>query len=103
MAMSAEQIAYVQLSTTATADIINGSTATFSNKRIAIPPTDFGSLQKQDFKVFLNNRRIPDLHIDSITQVGGNIDVVVDVAEYLQIPDAVLEEDDEVMLIGKFS
>ena len=103
MAMSTEQITFVQLSTSAVADSLNGSVATFNNSTIATPPIDFPQLRKKDFKVFLNNRRIPDAYVLEITQNGSNIDVTVNVAGFLEITDATFESDDEVLLIGKFS
>ena len=101
--MTSSQIEYIQLSTSAIADVLTGNIATFTNRTIATPPIDFRNLQKRDFKVYLNNRRIPDLYVDYVNQVGSNIDVLVNVAEFLDIPNAIFEEDDEVMLIGKFS
>jgi hypothetical protein len=103
MAMTAAQRAYLQLNSTAIADSFSGSKATFLNKTIATPPEDFSKAKKDHFGVYLNNRRLPGEYVDSIYQVGANIEVTVDIASFLGIPGAEIEEGDEILLTGKFS
>jgi len=103
MGMTAEQVSFVQLNTSAIADSVSGTTATFTGRTFATPPADFPSIRKSDFKVFLNNRRIPNTQVSSIVQNGSDIVVNINVASFLDIPGAVFESDDEVLLVGKFS
>jgi len=57
----------------------------------------------QDFEVYINGRRVPASQVTSITQVGVDIVVVLDVAGFFEQVGAVLESTDEVLLIGKFT
>lgn len=103
MAMSGIEAAFIQLNTSATADSVDGLVATFNNRTIATPPTGFPTIKIKDFEIYLNNRRIANSHIYSIAQNGTNIDVTVNVASFLDLPGAVFENDDEVLMIGKFT
>jgi len=103
MAMSASEVTYLQLNTSAIADSVSNSTATFNNRTLATPPSGFGSLSTRDFEVYLNNRRIPNTYVTSVTQNGLDIKVTVNVAGFLDITGAIFENDDEVLLVGKFT
>lgn len=103
MASSSEEIAYITTNSSAIADSIDGSVATFENKTILVSPPGFRNTKLTDFKVHLNNRIIPLQMVNYIRQEGPHIKVSVDIAKYLEIPNAVLEEGDEVLLTGKFS
>lgn len=95
--MTAEQIAYVGLQSTALADTKTASSATFLNKTIATPPAGFPTLTPQDFQIFINGVAVPTNNITSITQVGSDIIVAfVDLGFSL-------DSLDQVLLVGKFS
>ena len=95
--MTAEQIAYVGLQSTALANTVASTTATFTNKTIATPPTGFPEITKQDFQVFINGVAIPTENITSISQ--SNSDIVVAFTNL----GFVLDSTDQVLLVGKFS
>lgn len=103
MSISLAEAAYIQLNSSAIADNVSGNTATFVNKTIATPPPGFPPVRARDFEVYINNRRVPTSQVSSITQNGNDISVVINVASFLEIPSAVFESDDEVLLIGKFN
>jgi hypothetical protein len=95
--MTAEQIAYVGLQSTALANTVASNTATFLNKTIATPPLGFPSITIQDFQVFINGVAIPTDNITSIVQSGSDIVVTfVDLG-------FTLDSSDQVLLVGKFS
>jgi hypothetical protein len=95
--MTAEQITYVGLQSTALADTETSDSATFLNKTIATPPLEFPSLTKQDFQVFINGVAIPSDNITSIIQSGSNIVVTFSNLGFT------LDTSDQVLLVGKFS
>lgn len=95
--MTAEQITYVGLQSTALANIVASSSATFTNKTIATPPAGFPSLTKQDFQVFINGVAIPIDNMVSITQSGSDIVVAFTDLGFT------LDSSDQVLLVGKFS
>ena len=101
--MTSAEIVYVSLRNATIANSKSGSTATFTNRTIATPPTGFVAITTKDFEVYINGRRVPDSQITSVTQVGANIDVVLDVAGFFEQAGAVLQTVDEVLLIGKFN
>ena len=101
--MTAEEIVYVSLRNATIANSKSGSTATFTNRTIATPPSGFAAITTKDFEVYINGRRVPDSQITSVTQVGANINVVLDVAGFFEQAGAVLQTVDEVLLIGKFN
>lgn len=101
--MTAEEIAYVSLRNTAIASTLSGTTATFSSKTIATPPSGFSAVTKEDFEVYINGRRVPSTQITSISQSGSDIQAIIDVAGFFEESGAVFESTDEVLLIGKFS
>ena len=103
MGMLSSEAAFIQLNTSAIADSKNGNVATFNNKTIASSPTGFPSVKARDFEVYLNNRRIANSYVLSVVQNGSNIDVTVNVAGFLDLPGALFENDDEVLLVGKFT
>lgn len=95
--MTVEQIAYVGLQSTALADTIASTTATFTDKIIATPPPGFFAIEKQDFQVFINGVAIPSDNITSITQSSAGIVVTFTSLGFT------LEETDQVLLVGKFN
>jgi hypothetical protein len=101
--MTAEEIVYVSLRNATIANSKSGSTATFTNRTIVTPPSGFAAITTKDFEVYINGRRVPDSQITSVTQVGANIDVLLDVAGFFEQAGAVLQTVDEVLLIGKFN
>lgn len=94
-------IDYLNTTITKKADVVTVSTSTFNNATIKQPPTSsqLPPTSKTDFKVFVNGVNVPDIHIVSISQVGANVVLTVNVStlEYN------LETDDEVVLVGKFN
>lgn len=103
--MTAQEIAFVQLKNTAIADILSGQVATFTGKIIATPPAGFSALSAADFEVYINGRRVPSSQVTSIAQspTGTAIEATVDIAAFMVTPGAVFENDDEVVLVGKFN
>lgn len=101
--MTAQEILYVALKNAAVAASKLNSTATFTNVTIATPPPGFAAIATTDFEVFINGRRVPTSQVTSVSQVGSDIEVVVDVAGFFDQAGAVFEATDEVLLIGKFS
>ena len=103
MAMSSTEASFLRLNSSAIANSVSSLTAIYNSKTIATPPTGFPAIDKYDFEVYLNNRRVPTPQVTSIVQNGANIEVTLNVAAFLGIPGAELESDDEVLLIGKFN
>ena len=106
--MKAEEIAYVQLNNTTIADSVSGVVASFSGTVFASVPSGFAALTKNDFEVYINGRRVPVQQISSISQAGTDIsnyaiEVTVDTAAFFEQAGAVLENEDEVVLVGKFN
>jgi|TARA_R100000084_G_C4653727_1_gene151469 hypothetical protein len=98
VSMTAEQISYVSLNTTAVANSISGTnTAVFNGKTIATPPSGF-TLGQEGFAVYINNTYIPNSQ-RTVSQVSSNIHVVFTTNDMGYI----LNSDDEVVLTGKFS
>ena len=67
------------------------------------PPAGFSGPSITDFEVYINGRRVPNSQINSIVQSGNDIVVTVDVPAFLETPGAIFEQDDQVLLIGKFN
>ena len=101
--LSTEDITYLTLKNAAIADSKSGSSATFTGRIIATPPTGYPAPGIQDFEVYINGRRVPASQVTSVTQISGAILVTLDTAGFFEQPGAVLESADEVLLIGKFS
>lgn len=101
--MTTEEILYVSLRSAAVANSIDGNTATFLNKTIATAPIGFAPVSEADFEVYFNGRRVPLHQIISILQVDADIVVTIDVPAFLEAAGAVIEPEDEILLIGKFS
>ena len=93
--MTVEQITYVGLSTSAIADTVVGTVATFNNHTIATPPTGF-TVGQDDFKVFINGQYI-STNLRTVTQSGSNITVTFLALEYP------VDNNDQVVLVGKFN
>jgi hypothetical protein len=94
--MTAEQIAYVGLVTTAVADLVITDDATFNNRTIATPPDGFPAITEADFTVYINGVPIPTAN-RTTQQSGSNIRVA-----FLDLGFA-LDSSDQVILVGKFS
>lgn len=103
--MTATEIAFVQLNNTAIANTLNQNIAVFTDKVIATAPAGFTPVGKDDFEVYVNGRRVPASQVTSVIQASSGIaiEVTIDIATFLQDPVAVLEQDDEVVLVGKFN
>lgn len=101
--MTAEEITYVSLRNTAIAASKSGTQATFTGVTIATPPTGFAAINKGDYEVFINGRRVPSTQFDLPTQSGSDILLTVDLPAFFEQGSAVFESGDEVILIGKFS
>ena len=96
--MTAEQIAYVGMQSTALADSITIDTATFNSKTIPTPPAGFPAIDQEDFQVYVNGVLIPkDNRTITLPQVGVNILVTFINLGYN------IEAADQIILIGKFS
>ncbi len=102
-ALSTEDITYLTLKNAAIANSKSSSSATFTSRTIATAPAGYPSPGVQDFEVYINGRRVPASQVTSVSQVGADIIVVLDVAGFFEEPGAVLAGTDEILLIGKFS
>jgi len=102
-ALSTTDITYLTLKNAAIANSKSSSSATFNSRTIATAPAGYPAPGVQDFEVYINGRRVPASQVTSITQVGADIVVVLDVAGFFEQVGAVLESTDEVLLIGKFT
>ena len=94
--MTAAEIAFVGLNTTAIANSVSSPVATFSNYTIATPPTGFPTITQDDFKVFINGQFI-STNLRTVVQSGSNITVTFSGLEYP------VDNNDQVVLVGKFS
>ena len=99
--MTAEQIQYIGLQSTALADTVTANSATFQSKTIATPPSGFPALTEEDFQVFINGVAIPTNsvanNVTSIAQSGTNIVVTFNNLGFT------LDSSDQVLLVGKYS
>ena len=97
LGMNAAQIAYVSLNTTAIADTVDATTATFNDHALATPPSGFAVTEK-DFDVYVNGVAIPAGQ-RTTSQDGANIVVTfdTDAIQYVMRPEF------EVVLVGKFN
>lgn len=93
--MTAEQITYISLSTSAVADTVSGTVATFNNHTIATAPTGF-TIGQEDFKVFINGQFI-STNLRTVAQSGSDITVTFLALEYP------VDNNDQVVLVGKFN
>jgi len=93
--MTAAQITFIGLNTTAVADSTTTSTATFDNKSFAIPPTGF-SIDQNSFTVFVNGVAIIT-SARTVAEVGSDIVVTFTGLGYG------LDGNDQVLLVGKFT
>jgi hypothetical protein len=94
--MTAAEIAFVGLNTTALASTITATTAVFNASTIAPPPTSLPAIGETDFQVYLNGTVVPPQN-RATTQTGGNITVTFTNLGYA------LDATDQVVLIGKFT
>ena len=97
LGMNAAQIAYVSLSTTAIANTVDTTTATFNNRTIATPPSGF-SIGEADFSVYVNGISIPQSQ-RTTAQVGSDIVITFD-TDAIQYE---MEPHFEIVLVGKFN
>jgi hypothetical protein len=94
--MTAEQITYVGMNTTALVDNITGLVATFNTHIIATPPTGFSQLTEGDFQVYINGVLIPTQNRVT-AQSGANITVTFSELGFT------LDNTDQIIIVGKFS
>ena len=94
--MTAEQITYVGLQSTALADIVVDPVATFTGRTIASIPVGFPALDEGDFQVYINGVMIPTVNRTTL-QSGANITVTFSNLGF------VLDSIDQVLLVGKFN
>jgi len=94
--MTAEQITYVGMQSTALADTVSSTVATFLSKLIPTPPTGFPALDEGDFQVYINGVLIPVAN-RTTAQSGSNITVTFNNLGFT------LDSSDQVLLVGKFS
>lgn len=99
--LTSAEIIFINAKSTAIADTKSGQLATFIGKSFLTPPTGFPSLTVEDFEVYINGRRVPSSQVSSIIETGNNIEVTIDVPGFFEQPGAVLEAEDEVLLVGK--
>ena len=92
--MTAEQIAYVQLNNIVLADSQTGTVATYTGRRFATPPAGF-TLNQYDFQVYVNGV-ILAYDDRTVAEAGSNIEVTITGLGYD------LDDDDKVLLVGKF-
>jgi len=92
--MTAEQIAYVQLNNIVLADSQSGTTATYTGRQFASPPAGF-TLNQYDFQVYVNGV-ILAYDDRTVAEVGSSIQVTITGLGYD------LDDDDKVLLVGKF-
>jgi hypothetical protein len=92
--MTVEQITYVGLNTTATADELTAGIAIFNNHTIATPPEGF-VITQENFQVYVNGVLIPTVN-RTVTQVLNNIEITFTSLEYN------LDSQDQIILVGKF-
>lgn len=94
--MTAEEIAFVGLNTTAVVSSITDTTAVFNSITIATPPTGFPAINERDFQVYLNGTVIPPQN-RTTTQTGSNVTVTFTNLGYT------LDNTDQIVLVGKFN
>lgn len=95
--MTAAQIAYVGLSSTAIADSITNPIATFSNKVLASVPAGFEALGEEDFQVYINGVFISGANRTTVQATATTITVTFSDLGFT------LDSTDQVVLVGKFS
>jgi hypothetical protein len=93
--MTAAEILYVGLNTTALADTKTATVATFVGKVFATPPTGFAAITQDDFKVFINGQFI-STDLRTVGESGGSITVTFVGLGYP------IDSQDQVVLVGKF-
>ena len=96
LGMNPAQIAFVSLNTTAIADTVDATTATFNNVRITTPPSGF-TLTEDDFDVYVNGVLIP-ANQRTTAQVGADIVITFNTAAIKYS----MEPHFEIVLVGKF-
>ena len=94
--MTAEQIAFVGMQSTALADSVTITTATFNSKTIPTPPVGFPAIDQEDFQVYVNGVLIP---IDNRTVAQSGVNILV---TFINLGYNI-EAADQIILIGKFS
>jgi len=97
LGMNPAQIAFVSLNTTAIADTVDATTATFNSVRITTPPSGF-TLTEDDFDVYVNGVLIP-ANQRTTAQVGADIVITFNTAAIKYS----MEPHFEIVLVGKFS
>ena len=93
--MTAAEIAYVGLSTTAVQTTVTSPAATFAGRTFATPPTGFAAIVQDDFRVFINGQFI-STNLRTVAQSGSNITVTFLGLEYP------IDNNDQIVLVGKY-
>jgi len=101
--LSTEEINFLVTKNTAIADSLSVQTAVFTNKAFLTPPTGYPALGIEDFEIYINGRRVPSSQITSISEVGSNIEAVIDLDAFFEKVGEVFRSTDEVLIVGKFS
>lgn len=73
------------------------TTVTFTNQTIATPPSGFPALEIQDFTVTINGLYVEQTAIDSISQVGSDVQIVFNSGLGYELVDGM-----EITATGKF-
>jgi len=94
--MTAAEISFVGLNTTAIASSVASPVATFNTRTIATPPAGFPAITQNDFKVYINGQYI-STNLRTVVQSGSNITVTF---SGLEFP---IDSNDQVVLVGKFN
>ena len=94
--MTAAELAFIQLNSTAIADNVTSTVATFNNKTITTPPAGF-TINENSFQVYVNGVSIPSTQRTTV-QSGANITVTFDTGAI----GYVMLSNFEIVLVGKF-
>jgi hypothetical protein len=95
--MTPSQIVFIALNSTAIADGTTNTTATFTNRSFAIPPTGF-VVDQTSFQVYINGQFVPQPQ-RTVAELASDIVVTFDTAalQYQILPVF------EILLVGKFN
>lgn len=94
--MTAGEIAFVGLNTTAIQSSVASPVATFTGRSFASPPAGFPAIGQEDFKVFINGQFISN-NLRTVAESGSNIIVTFSGLEYP------IDSNDQIILVGKFN
>lgn len=101
--MTAEQKIYLGLnkafsSNTKEIEVSNPDhSVVFKDLQIATPPKGFPAIEKTDFQIFINGMIVETDAVDTVTQIGNNVQVLFNVGLNFEV-----DSTDEFMITGKF-